>query len=273
MSNTLTVKCVKCGKSILQESELCVYVDNNASFLILKPECSLPTLIKEYPSTSKNKYIVGELCCLCGEKIGNVIPKGPDDVKVYNFAFSKEIQIPGFSFLVKTNKKKGTKATELIPTFPNLQQRDRVNFSGQRTTVQEFKNVPTIFPTIEEGKELLKESPAFHKRLRDYQQEMYYCGVANDCVINLPTGSGKTYIAFYLLYLFYRKNQNKSILFLTPVVELVKQQFTNLKMEVNDNNSIPSHKIYKKHGNFSKQGNLFLENGGILFATDRKSVV
>ena len=83
--------------------------------------------------------------------------------------------------------------------------------------------------------------------MRDYQQQMFYCGVANDSVVNLPTGSGKTLLAFYLMSLFREYNPKKSILFLTPIVELTKQQFNSLKEELQENNSIKREQIYKVH--------------------------
>src|SRR3990167_10902902 len=146
MTSKLQILCKKCGAVVVDEDSLCLYkADDTASFLIIKPEISLPPQMVEYPSTSKNKYIVAHLHCVqCKSKIGNRIPKGPSEAKFYNFALcSEDIVIPNFS--LKDKKK----PIDLLPTFKNLQQRDWNTFLGAKVAPTiSFNAVQTIFPTI-----------------------------------------------------------------------------------------------------------------------------
>ena len=166
------------------------------------------------------------------------MPKDPNGEELFNIPFRDDrIYIPNFPFT--TTKKNGTKAKELLDKFKNLEKRDQYSFHGTKKNraVQQTAQVKTVFPTLTQAKEYLLQH-TLKKQMRDYQQQMFYCGVANDSVVNLPTGSGKTLLAFYLMSLFREYNPKKSILFLTPIVELTKQQFNSLKEELQENNSI-----------------------------------
>ena len=265
--NKLEILCKgkNCGVTLLNQEEVCLYFSSPTSvFLIIKPGIPTPNSITESQTNSPKQYSVGQLKCRkCGWHVGNRLPQGPNQEIVSNFALQKrDVIIRGFEF---THKKTSAIVAKLQEEFPGLQKINGLTFSPTpKIKYQEFWKIKTEFPSLMDAKRFLGEGK-LEKVMRDYQTEMYMCGVNSNCLINLPTGTGKTLIAFYLITLFHQLNPKKSILFLAPQVILTSQQHYNFKKEWKDSQC----KVYEVHSdtNNAEDRKKFIEDGGILFAT------
>ncbi|MDD5418049.1 MAG: DEAD/DEAH box helicase family protein [Candidatus Nanoarchaeia archaeon] len=97
--------------------------------------------------------------------------------------------------------------------------------------------------------------------LREYQKEIFERGRTDNTLVVIPTGLGKTFIAFALIDYFLNKNKGAKALFLAPTKPLAHQHMKTSEDFLNHKKNLLTGKINPK------ERTELWENSEIIFAT------
>ena len=211
----MNVTCTRCGSVICSSDDLCWFLQEATSGkkppteqIIIKPEC-IPSVEAKQPfEYMKSRSIFVVLCINCKSKIGTKT----------NFDNTPMYYLP---------------TTKISGNFGYLEHRDKTNLMNN---VIQLPPPRPIVKTIRNCVVSTEDIKLFrYKTIRMYQMDLFYqiMNQEQNSLVVLPTGCGKTLIAFMTIMKMMEMNPDTLAIFVCKTVALVEQQCDKFKSLTN----------------------------------------
>lgn len=292
MTSNINLCCSLCSNPLISSvSPLCFYEkDLTTCHLILKPEfLQLPSplksntiqMISQCPfikqksniivfeeSNSKSKQAYKLYCKFCGvvpkKHIGSLVTIGPNNEGVFCFSFSNKDKAGSY---LHPHTPKAFKWKETQAYINNLiEKRKEHNFEVFNVLIDPRRDSEMLFLSrIPLSKSYLKinEMKLAAMNPRDYQIESFSHSIVSNSIVCLPTGTGKTLVAFMFLRFFSHQNPSKLAVFLAPKIALIQQQYAKFAEEIINPNTkafyLTSETTYEERENFINEFKDYIE--------------
>lgn len=252
--------CSLCSKTLAPLDALCFFNKVPELHLIIKPnildlplpysENSIQTIASAPYITSKCNIIVEKNtnpkkekmtpyklhCKSCGvvleKHLGSLCRIGPSNDPVYCFSLAKKEKESGV-FLSPRAPIKSWKESE---AFLNkiIEVRTEANFEKGNKIKKKLNLILESKILLFKDIKKLNEINLTEMIPRQYQIESFLQSITMNTILCLPTGTGKTLVAFMFLRYFVSQNPSKLAIFLAPKISLVQQQYDKFCEEIID---------------------------------------
>lgn len=257
MESNLNLCCSVCFNHLIPSVDaLCFYEkDITTCHLVLKPEflqlasplknntiqaISECNFIKEKSNiivfeetTTKKKQAYKLYCKFCGvvsgKHIGSLVTIGPNNEGLFCFSFAAEGKVGS---ILSPCTPKSFKWKQTRAYINNLIDKRKESNFEVTNVLKAPNNTSEIRLKLSKSYLRIKEMKLAIITPRDYQIESFSHSIVNNSIVCLPTGTGKTLVAFMFMRFFSYQNPSKLAVFLAPKIALIQQQYAKFLDEI-----------------------------------------